>query len=110
VHLEFILCLLTAIITFGAIAIPLFFAKPGTLQPASRIEDPIVLSEMMTGLVESYVKEELDFEKGLLSKSQWQARSRFLLNRYIDASHQMARLEGTRSAKTPAQSAVGTNP
>lgn len=90
---EFTLCLSIAAITILAIVAPLVFGAAGKLQSASRIDDPSTLKEMMTGLVESFVKEEADFEKGHISKSHWKARSQFLLNRYIDASHQMARLD-----------------
>ena len=90
---EFTLCVIMAAITILAIVAPLVFGAAGKLQSASRIDDPSTLKEMMTGLVESFVREEAAFENGHISKSLWKSRSQFLLNRYIDASHQMARLD-----------------
>jgi hypothetical protein len=89
---------LFAMAALVATVLPFFLGRGGFLAAAGTINDPARLESMKAAIVARYVKEEVVFGNGDLSRREWARRQEYLRHRYIDVAR---RLDYLRRAGTP---------
>jgi len=68
---------------------PFVFGEGGPLQAGSTIQDPGTLISQKKAVLKRYIADEKAQEEGLISKTEWNRKKQFLINRYIDASRRI---------------------
>lgn len=80
---------LFALAALVATVLPFFVGRGGFLAAAGTINDPARLESMKAAIVARYVKEELVFGNGDLSRREWARRQEYLRHRYIDVARRL---------------------
>ena len=63
---------------------PFWLGEGGRLARSSGLTDPDKILKIKKIIIERYVHEEGANKQGHISKSEWEKRKQYLLNRYID--------------------------
>ena len=95
--------IVSGLFALGALAVtilPFFTGRGGFLAAAGTINDPIRLEAMKVAIVARYVKEEVTFAEGDLSKREWTRRQEYLRHRYIDLVRRLDFLRRVGSSST----------
>lgn len=88
---------LIAVVVIAALIMPL--RDRGVLAAASAETDVNRLQETKESLVARYITDQKAASEGLITPREWDARKRFILSRYIDASRRVDHL--TRALDVP---------
>ncbi len=87
-----------ALLAIAATLVPFFMGRGGLLAAAGTVNDPKRLAAMKEAIVVRYVKEEASFERGDLSRREWERRSAWLRHRYLDVARRLDFLAKAGSA------------
>ena len=92
---------LFALAALVATVLPFFVGRGGFLAAAGTINDPARLESMKAAIVARYVKEELVFSDGDLSRRDWARRQEYLRQRYIDVARRGSESPGVWEISAP---------
>jgi hypothetical protein len=99
-----IFAVVVSLVVLIAVLSPFWIGEGGALVSSSSVKDPARLKAIKEALVKRYVADEKAMEEGLISKSAWDQRMRFLSNRYIDVARQYDYLSYVEAALAKQQS------
>ena len=91
--------IVSVLFALGALAAtisPFFFGRGGFLAAAGTINNLERLESMKAAIVGRYVKEEIVFDNGDLSRRDWARRQEYLRHRYIDVARRLDFLQRVR--------------
>ena len=86
---------------------PFWLGEGGLLARSSSLTDLDKISKTKQIIVDRYLHEEAANKQGHISKSEWEKRKQYLLNRYIDLSRRYDYLNFIKTAEQAPQNKSG---
>lgn len=84
-----IAALIIAVVVILSVLSPFFLGEGGALASAAAENSPEVVRRVKEAIVRRYLAEEQAFEANQIPRRSWEARKRFLQNRYLDAARRL---------------------